>query len=52
MSRGPLQPTREQILETLERIERSKGFRRSLRMTRFLRFVVEGALELHAFARA
>ncbi|MCB1019006.1 MAG: hypothetical protein KDC27_03710 [Acidobacteria bacterium] len=45
MSRGPLQPTREQILETLERIERSKGFRRSLRMTRFLRFVVESALD-------
>ena len=39
------QPTREQVLDTLGRIERSKGFRRSLRMTRFLRFIVEGKLD-------
>jgi TolB-like protein len=45
MSRGLSQPEREQILESLERIERSRGFRRSLRMTRFLRYIVEGALE-------
>ena len=44
MSRSPSEPTPAQILETLERIERSKGFRRSLRMTRFLRFIVEAKL--------
>ena len=45
MSQVLAPPDRERILESLERIERSRGFRRSLRMTRFLRFVVEGALD-------
>jgi tetratricopeptide (TPR) repeat protein len=45
MTQGPSPRDRERILDSLERIERSKGFRRSLRMTRFLRFIVEGALE-------
>ncbi len=45
MSAGPAKPTREQVLATLQRIEQSRGFRRSLRMTRFLRFVVEGKLD-------
>ena len=45
MSPVLVEPDREQILQTVERIERSKGFRRSLRMTRFLRFVVEAALD-------
>jgi Flp pilus assembly protein TadD len=45
MSPVLVEPNREQILQTVERIERSKGFRRSLRMTRLLRFVVEAAID-------